>query len=648
MVEETGDTSHEDLTLEPARPVTKRAPRSLWAVLAVIAVATGALVVTSGGEGGPPRLPVALGASSAGREAAGAMSADMALAWVTYLAGDDLPALGGEAPAYKIVGAVDEGRVRALAAALGLDGDPTHDGSLWRVESADGILEVYEEGGGSWWFSASQGSVSGGGSAGCEPGPAVDCAVAEPRVDEPATTVPPECAADGSDCVTTFECPPDADCAAPEPVLPTPAADLPSEDEARQIALDLLAEATGIDLGDAKVTVDGPYDAWYIMVEPRLDGTPVSGWQASVGVGPHGEILNAAGTLGTAERVGDYPLIDTRAAVDRLNEMQGGYYGDPVPLGAPDGVTRDAGVAVAEDPAGSDPGAAPTTTVVPQCKVQPDGSEVCELSETGVAIECPDQVPVPEPAVEPGDDPVQSIYPGVDCAQTGICYDTVPPADAEGAPETTLASPICTEPIPYPYPEPEPVEITLHEAEPVLIAMPAFDRGSEMYLVPGYRLSGDDGAVVEVIAVADDSLAPTTTVPETTETTEGPTPPPTSCETAVEDDGSGTTHTVQTCPEPSGDPVVLEEGQEPEIGVGYYVDVNVITGHCNWVSVQVADRWWWAEKSEAELAEWSTPTEGGTFTLIDENHAQFVGDSAGRKTADLTIFGDGTQPPGCA
>lgn len=631
MVEETGDTSHEDLTLEPARPVTKRAPRSLWAVLAVIAVATGALVVTSGGEGGPPRLPIALGASGGAREAAGAMSADMALAWVTYLAGDDLPALGGEAPAYKIVGTVDEARVRALAAALGLDGDPARDGTLWRVESADGILEVYEEGGGSWWYSLSQPSVDGGGSsAGCEPGPAEECAVPEPRVDEPATTVPPECAADGADCVTTFECPPDADCAAPEPILPVPAADLPSEEEARQIALDLLAQATGIDLADAKVTVDGPYDAWYVMVEPRLDGTPVSGWQASVGVGPQGQILNAAGTLGTAERVGAYPLIDTRAAIDRLNEMQGGYYGDPMPLGAPDGVSRDAAVAVAEDPASTEPDVAPTTTsVAPQCKVQPDGSEICEYSSVGVAIGCPEQAPAPKP------------YPGVDCGQTGVCYEPVPPVEGDGVPETTLVpSPECTEP--YPYPEPEPVEITLHEAESVLIAMPALDGGSEMYLVPGYRLSGDDGAVVEVIAVADDSLAPTTTVPATTETTQGSTPPSTSCETVTEDDGSGTTHTVQTCPEPSGDPMILEEGQEPEIGVGYYVgEVNT---HCGWFTW--AGRWWATD--EPTPLPWSTPTEGGTFTLSTPDEGTFVGDAEGTKTAVFSARGPESELPLCA
>src|SRR3546814_9929852 len=93
---------------------------------------------------------------------------------------------------------------------------------------------------------------------------------------------------------------------------------LPSKEDAEQIALDLLA-ATGLEVDGAKVSVEGPYDAWYVIVEPMLEGLPVAGWTSSVGVGPEGKVLHASGTLASAERLGDYPLITTTAAIERLN-----------------------------------------------------------------------------------------------------------------------------------------------------------------------------------------------------------------------------------------------------------------------------------------------------------------------------------------
>ncbi|MGQ0431137.1 MAG: hypothetical protein ACT452_01870, partial [Microthrixaceae bacterium] len=362
MVDESAQPADEEIALRPVAvgPDAATRRRALWGVLAAVAVVTGAVVVSSGGDSRLERLPVTLG-SSGGREAAGAMSADMSLAWVTYKAGDGLPALGGKAAAYRLDGRVDEARVRALAEALDLQGDPTHDEGIWRVTAGDAVLEVYEDNGSSWWYSANQGTISsGGGSAGCDPtGTKCEVTASGSASAEPATTVPaeecgtegvscasdtptsdcppnaqcvepspppePPCATD-ADCSTEPACPPDTRCAAPEPILPP--ADLPTKVEARELALDLLT-AAGMDVGDAKVTVDGPYDAWYVNVEPVVDGLPVSGWVASVSVGSKGAIVNASGSMATLERLGDYPLIDTRAAIDRLNEMQGGFGGGP-------------------------------------------------------------------------------------------------------------------------------------------------------------------------------------------------------------------------------------------------------------------------------------------------------------------------------
>jgi hypothetical protein len=618
------DTPGDELTLEPTATATRPRRRALWGALAAVAVAAGALAVTSGGgEDERPVLPVALGATGGRDSAAGGAaptSADLRIGWITYVAGDGLPALGGEGTAYRLDGSVDEARVRALADELGLEGDVTHQDRYWHLEGADGVLEVYDDGGGSWWYSQSvgdtaSGSSSGGGSAGCEGGPAVDCAVDTPLTVDPATTIPAdECAKLGGDCATTPdtaacgpnaecidpmppECAPDTGCVAPPPIEPTPPADLPTKEAAREIALDLLT-ATGMDVEGAKVTVDGPYDAWYVTVEPVLDGLPVSGWMASVGVGSKGVVTSASGTFAEPESLGTYPLIDTRAAIDRLNEQQGQWAPYPMPLGVAD----DTPVA---DDASSAGGAAEGS-----CSTQPDGSEVC--SSTGTAV---------------------------------ACAEAAEPRASDGGAATTIVTP-CPAPEPTPV-DPEPIEVTLTDAERILVLLPSLDGSGDAYLLPGYRFSGADGAMAEVAAVADESLAPTTTVPSTDPTDT------TTCEVLVEDDGSGTTHTVNPCPEeiqPSQpDLTHLSEGEQPQVGVAYYVDLTVMTGHCSWVTAQVGDRWWIAQLSNEELASWSTPTEGGSFTLTDADHATFVGDAAGTKVADLVpTANDGASAPGCA
>lgn len=585
MADESDSSPVEDLTLEPEPSSTsgRQRSRALWAVLAVIAVVTGAVVVTSGGGSTPPRLPVALG-SAGGREAGtGSIAADMMLARVTYIAGKGLPALGGEAPAYRIEGPVDAARVSTLARALGLPGEPVKGDGLWRVTSSDAILEVAADGAGAWWYSVQGGVVSSGGgssSTGCDPA-ATTCASTGTGTVAPASTIPGdkctdecssepaphECAA-GADCAAPG-CPPDAGCAEPPMPEPTPPADLPSKDAARKQALELLA-TTGLDVANAEVTVDGPYDAWYVTVQPRVDGTIASGWQASVAIGSKGAVLSASGTLGTPARLGDYPLIDTRAAIDRLNDQQGGYYGGPVPMGAPDGVARDLPAVTDESPMpGTSDGCAP----------QPDGSELCQSTGTAVA---PPVCGAPVPQIAPVPAPDGSV--------------------------TTLApDPGCPEP--GPYEPPVPIEVVLTSAEEILAVQYAIDGSNEAYLVPAYRFSSAEGNNPEVVAVADDRLAPTTTTPSTSN------PPET--------------------------PRELAPGETAEIGVGYYVDVNT---HCG--TIVFADRWWATD--EPTPLQWSTPTEGGTFTLKSPDEGVFVGDAEGTKTAAFAAKGPAAELPPCA
>ena len=576
-MDDAGRDDVEELTLEQVTVVRSRRPRALWGVLAAVAVVTGALVVISAGEDGGgtrPGLPVALGSAGSGRSE-GAMAADSMLAWVTYAAGDDLPVLGGEAPAYRLTGNVGEAEVRALADALGVDGDLVHEGPAWKVAGDGGTLEVYEGGGAPWWYSSTGGGpVAGSGSSAGSAGRgvacpevsddgAVDCDVAT------VTTYPTCTASDGpSECVTD-ECPRNAECAAPPTTLvcppdtycdcytpeggivgceyleppadadctvhadgydpcpddttdpPAPPADLPSEDEARAIALELL-EATGIDPEGAEVTVDGPYDAWYVTVEPRIDGVP-SGLVATASVGSEGQVTNAGGYLGTPERLGDYPVLDTRAAIDRANARQGegsAYRG---------GVAMDTAVGSAEAPAGDDP-----VTTAAAVKDRPAECEACDgngertvsttiacpegnsdCNDVGVIAEPPTTYPYPCKVQPDGTEICEAVEPGITCPQAA------PPADEPlGAPETIECTPPVPEPgvEPVPLPEPEPVEIVLVDAEPSLVLLSAIDGSTDAYLVPGYRFTDADGGRVDLPAVADEAL----TGPPSTETTVPP------------------------------------------------------------------------------------------------------------------------------
>jgi hypothetical protein len=233
----------------------------------------------------------------------------------------------------------------------------------------------------------------------------------------------------------------------------------------------------------------------------------------------------------------------------------------------------------------------PTTTI--PCKVQPDGTEICE--------------PVP-------------LCPQVEgSAGEGV-----------GAPDVLD----CTPPQPIdPMPLPQPVEIVLVDAEPSLLPLPGTDGRGDAYLVPAYRFTAEDGGQVDLPAVADEALAgppPTeVTIPETVppDPVPEPEPQPDPCEVLEEEDSSGTTHTIQPCP-PDVD--VLEIGQ------GYQVDIDVqclgfLLGGRVWVPVDAEEVTAWARPGE--------PFEGGTFTLDTDEHGTFVGDAAGTKVADFRALG---------
>lgn len=268
----------EAVDLQPNARRQVRRSRRLWGVLALLGVAAGALVVAAAGDDdGEPRpgLPVALGSSPTRGEAA--LSADAMLARLSYVAGPDLPALGGSAAAYRL-GTPSDDDVAALADALGIGGEVERTDVGWRANGADGTLEVARSRGGEWWYSStasSPGAANPSGGWVRSTDPASPCTTERPCEVPPVTALP--CGEGELDCAVA----------------------LPSEDEARRTSLALLS-ATGMDVERATVRAERGFDAWYVTVEMMLDEA-ATGVVASVGVGAEAAVVNATGHLGAPE-----------------------------------------------------------------------------------------------------------------------------------------------------------------------------------------------------------------------------------------------------------------------------------------------------------------------------------------------------------
>lgn len=658
MADESGTEQGDELTLEPAAAIIeKRRPKALWGVLAVVAVAAAALVVNAAGDDGPtaaPPLPVSLSAARAAAES-GAVSADAMLAWIVYVAGEGLPALGGSGPAYRLDGAIDEAAFGRLVEALGIDGDITTQDGFWQARSSDGrYVETYADSSGSWWYTSRFGDdiAVGGGSDGSSGTTSND------------TGADTGGACDADDCIDAPElkCDPDGSCEEPgwEPAPIEPPADLPSEEGARRAADDFL-RSVGVDVDSGTLRIEGPYDGWYVTFEPSVDGIPVPAMTSSVTVGSRGAITSANGFLNEPVVVGDYPLIDTRAAIERLNAQVGSMGYDGV------GAAREA--SAVDDAVGGTTGADPGTDAAPPDTASPlppatvaeecetlEGAEIC--SGTGgdpgavPGDVCSDFDVLP---VEPTDGGTEGGTGGV--AATEGCVLVPVPCEVTSSPgEEPVTDLACEAPEPGlpEYPEVEPTEVVLTEAELVLTMAPSTDGSSDTYLVPGYRFGNAEGHQAEVAAVSDDALAPPVTpdtiIPEPGDVpvrpSPGETPPEPGCDVAVEEDAAGTTHTMATCPPepPPGDELVdgasLAPDQAPTIGVGYYVDLDlscpvVVLGSSLWLP------------SDDAVGGWDTAAEtheGGTFTVLSDDVAQFVGDADGAKRAEFRRPGPAEDP----
>ena len=372
----------------------------------------------------PSPIQVAAGGTGAS-SAASSMAEDSAATdrmiapsyWISeYQIGDGMPALptGDVGYVFDAAGEVSAEQVAQLAAALGVTGDPIavdpDSYGSWRVGPEDGSapsLWVSNDAQQSWNYNG----------AWQENGARVDCAVS---VD--------------SNGVQSEDC--------PEPIPPV---GVPTEQDARQLATDVLT-ALGEDVSGLEVESYG--DEWFASVTFRTsafygagpdDRVSLREW--NFGFGADAVMQYASGWLADAEQVGPYPLIDLDTALARLNDGSYGYGS-----GGMLGVTDVMIAASAPGDAATEVGAA-TVTVV---------------AETAVA----------EPAVG------------------------VPEGGIEPAP---------VEPLPVePMPEPEARVVTLVDVQPDLWW--AWDVDGSVWLLPAYRFIDSEGGWHVVPAVTDEFL----------------------------------------------------------------------------------------------------------------------------------------------
>ncbi|MFD9504974.1 hypothetical protein [Streptomyces sp. NPDC060035] len=393
-------------TEQPENDVTgprRRSPLAVASVAAAVLIAGGGgayWASTAAGDGGgdasspaagdgsPPLLSLDMSADSPSAPPQGIAPGepDPHGSGVVYRASGELPDGPDTAAVHRAKGTVTAAEVARLAKALGVQGTPRTEGTVWKVGSdGDGsgpILRVIKQAPGTWTF-ARYGS---GGPDACE-----------------SVTVCSKDAAPGTGSPVSEK----AAKAAAVPVLKAVGQDDAALD-ARQL------------MGSVRV----------VNADPVVDGLPTYGWSTGIQVGAGGEIVGGSGQVKGLEKGDTYPVISADEALKQLNaesrrtaKPSVGDCATPVPLEV-DPSSPKTGCA-------SRSGAPVTTTVtvekavlglaaqyvdgeqtlVPSWlfSVRPDGGGPGS-TVTRVAVD-PDYLakestqPAPEPTKDPGTDP---------------------------------------------------------------------------------------------------------------------------------------------------------------------------------------------------------------------------------------------------
>jgi hypothetical protein len=191
--------------------------------------------------------------------------------------------------------------VAALAAALGLDGQPKQEPSGWTARDGRRVLVAHRLAGVPWSYGSGifGACVTRTGGGPYRPGAGIQCL--DP--DAPLSSQP--------GAGTTGRP------VAPARPLRPPA--LPTRAEAERVARDLATRA-GLDLKGASVRVTDGFATRTVTITPAVGGAPTSGFSWTVSVAAKGVVQHAAGYLATPEPADTYPLIGVEEGFERLKK----------------------------------------------------------------------------------------------------------------------------------------------------------------------------------------------------------------------------------------------------------------------------------------------------------------------------------------
>jgi hypothetical protein len=340
------------------------------APVAVFAAVLGGVLALNLRRGPAPLRALPLAASGANRDAAAAGGAPVSgEAKMRYGGQVRIPdrlmtGLPSGGPVHDL-GPATDADIRALATALGIDGDVKSDAQGRYAGTGERVLRVANDGGHSWYLGG--GRDVGVVTAAPPPG-TIDPETPVAASDTPATpgTADPGSSGSGSassgssggaaepaPCpspapgskdacgqVCTEPAPPAKPSCEVHPYTPPKPPPMPSEEDARKAAAPVLA---ALGLGSATVTLQDGWGTRTVVAAPVVGGLPTSGYETRLDVDVHGDVTSGNGYLGTPGASETYPLLDPREAVDR-----GGAYGPAVDLMAPCEPTPAGGCATPE------------------------------------------------------------------------------------------------------------------------------------------------------------------------------------------------------------------------------------------------------------------------------------------------------------
>lgn len=306
--------------------------RIIGAVASIAALVAGTVAVTGAFRGDDlPTIALGQGGANAALATEGA-AMDAKMLWMgnyvfTLADGVDIAAGTGDAWRWPRPGRNDAATIARLVGATGtIERAPADWGGGWEIRADDGetrLLQVYLDG--SWHWSdptlSPWATVTSG------------CLRSEPS---------PDGAPDGDAAAGTEAC---------VNIEPPASKNLPTDAQARAAARRFIESGTTAKISDVY------RDQWSVTVaaEYTLDGS-ATGQFLHVTLGEDSELMSASGQWGRPEKVGAYPTISARDAVDRL--LNGPYPYGPAVMSARGGdaaVTSDIAVDNGDAPAGDGP-----------------------------------------------------------------------------------------------------------------------------------------------------------------------------------------------------------------------------------------------------------------------------------------------------